>query len=148
MTAVQRLAGRTGIVLDTMLWIYLFEDHPQFGAVCEQLVEKLGDGFFGGVVTAVTAAELLVKPLKQDRADIADSYRDALRGIPNLEMVGISPACGFMAGALRARYGLPLPDMIQAAVALQAERPMLVTNDKALCKVSEVDVVLLEELLK
>ena len=51
-----------------------------------------------------------------------------------------------LAGALRAKYGLPLPDMIQAACALSASDPVLLTNDKALRRVTEVRIVFLDEL--
>jgi len=50
-----------------------------------------------------------------------------------------------MAGALRARYRMPLPDMMQVAAALAHERPAIVTRDKALRKVEEVDVFLLDD---
>ncbi len=56
------------------------------------------------------------------------------------------PEVGWMAGALRAKYKLPLPDMIQAAFALQSARPSLLTNDRTLRRVEEVDVFLLDDL--
>jgi len=34
----KRLAGRKGVVLDTMIFIYLFEDSPQFASVSEFLL--------------------------------------------------------------------------------------------------------------
>jgi len=40
-----------------------------------------------------------------------------------------------------------LPDMMQAALALRAPQPTLITNDKALIKVEELDVFLLDEML-
>ena len=32
------LEGRQGVVIDTMVFIYLFEDNPTFGDLCEYLV--------------------------------------------------------------------------------------------------------------
>jgi hypothetical protein len=69
-------------------------------------------------VTPVTAAELMVKPLQNKRCDPADRYRLALRSMQNVVPVALSFETGLLAGSLRAKYGLPLPDMIQVACAI------------------------------
>jgi len=79
----------------------------------------MDQGFFSGVVTPITAAEILVKPLTKKRLSIADRYRMAIRS---------------------------LPDMFQAAVALSFPARTLITNDRALRKVREVRILLLDEL--
>ncbi len=78
--ALSRLRGREGVVLDTMFWIHLFEDSPKYGALCERVLAEVERGLFRGLVTPVTAAELVVKPLAQGRQDVADRYRAALQG--------------------------------------------------------------------
>ena len=35
------LDGRRGVVIDTMVFIYLFEDHPAFGDICENLFNQI-----------------------------------------------------------------------------------------------------------
>ncbi|MDA0991733.1 MAG: PIN domain-containing protein, partial [Verrucomicrobia bacterium] len=72
-------------------------------------------------------------------------YRSALAHITNVSLVDVPYRVGEMAGALRAQYGLPLPDMIQAAVAMQTPKPLIITNDKLMRKVREVRTVLLSE---
>lgn len=105
------------------------------------------EGVFTGVITPVTAAELLVKPLQSKRTALADHYRAALHSLPNIRLVDISPEAGVMAGALRAKYNLPLPDMIQAATAIEINSTALISNDKALQRVKEVNVILLDSLI-
>ena len=143
-----RLAGRTGVVLDTMVFIYLLEDIAPYADLCQGLLQEVANGSFQAALSPITAAELLVKPLKEQRPDIADRYRAALRSLPNLVLTSLDVETGFMAAALRAKYGLPLPDMMQVALALQYPRPTLVTNDRALKKIEEVEVVLLDDLAK
>lgn len=142
------LKGAQGVVLDTNILIYCFEDHPQYGRVAEFLLQQAEAGSYHGVVTPVTAAELLVKPLKAGRADLADRYRAALAHLPNIACIGISHELGCMAGALRAQYGLPLPDMFQVAAALMSPTPTLITNDRVLKQVSDVRVILLGEVAR
>jgi len=141
----RRLLGRTGVVLDTMVFIYLFEDAPRFGPVCEFIVDQAGLGRFQGVITPVTAAEILVKPLRQNRPDLADQYRFSLANMKNIEPVGLPFEIGFLAAGLRAKYRMPLPDMVQAACALQSETPTLITNDRSMRKVEELTVLLMED---
>jgi predicted nucleic acid-binding protein len=141
----RRLKGRSGVVLDTMVFIYLFEDDTRYAPACEYIADKLHEGAFHGTITPITTAEILVKPLLEKRTDIAEQYQSALQAMPNLTHMTIDDHLGAMAGALRAKYRHPLPDMFQAAAALRAEKPTLITNDKALKKVTELDVILLEE---
>ncbi|MFA5043678.1 MAG: PIN domain-containing protein [Kiritimatiellia bacterium] len=141
------LQGGHDVVLDTMIFIYFFEDDRKYGRRCEWLLQQAADGAFTGAITPVTAAELLVKPLQSKRAALADHYRDALRSLPNIRLVGFSPEAGFMAGALRAKYNLPLPDMIQVAIAMERNSTALISNDKALQHVKEVNVIMLDSLL-
>ena len=141
------LRGRRGVVFDTMFFIYLFEDVPKYAALCENILGQVAAGFCHGVITPVTAGELVVKPLQQGRPDIADRYRSAMQAITNVEVIPITLKTGWLAGALRAKYRLPMPDMIQAAIALQSERPALLTNDRTLKRVTEVQICLLDDLL-
>lgn len=147
MKVPKRLAGRKGVVLDTMVFIYLFEDSPQFGSVSEFILEQVGLGKFEGVVTPITAAELMVKPIQNRRYDLADRYRLALRSMQNVVPVAFSFETGLLAGSLRAKYGLPLPDMIQVACAMESRSPTLITNDKVMERIDEAEVFLLSAFL-
>ena len=146
MSGWRELRGRRGVVLDTMVWIYLFEDQPKYSAVCSRLVQEAEAGTFSGVITPVTAGEVLVKPLQKRRPDIAERYRLALGNLVNIGLCPLDGEVGFMAGALRAKYGLPLPDVLQAAMALREMPSTLITNDKALKKIVEIKVILLDDL--
>ena len=146
MTALGELDGRQGVVLDTMVFIYLFEDHPVYADRCERILNRISEGAFSGVVTPITAAEILVKPLQKEEPSVADRYRAALRSFSNLDLANFDMDIGIMAGSLKARYGLPLPDMFQAAAALSYPARTLISNDKAFKRIKEIDVFLLHEI--
>ncbi len=134
-------------MIDSMVLIYLFEDAPKYAALCDRILKEVTEWRYRGVITPVTVAELLVKPLENDRKDIADTYRRGIRSLPNIELASMTFETGCLAGALRAKYHLPLPDMIQTAFALQSFKPAMITNDKALRRVQEMQVFLLDEML-
>ena len=140
------LEGRKGVVIDTMVFIYLFEDHPAFGELCENLFNQIKGGFFSAIATPITAAEVLVKPLQKGQLSIADKYRNAIRNMPNISNVKFEVEIGFMAGSLRAKYGLPLPDMFQVAAALDQPANAIITNDRDIQRIQEIDVFLLSDL--
>ena len=146
MTLVEALGGAQRAVLDTMVLIYYFEDSAVYGDRAESVIRSASSGLFEAIITPVTAAELLIKPLQTERPDIADSYRTAMAHLENASRCALSWDAGCMAGALRARYGLPLPDMMQVATALEADSCALITNDKALRRVEEIPIVLLDDL--
>jgi len=143
---LKELNGRQGVVIDTMVFIYLFEDHPTFGELCEDLFNQIKDGLFSAIVTPITAAEVLVKPLKKGQLSIADNYRNAIRNMPNLSNINFDVEIGFMAGSLRAKYALLLPDMFQVAAALAQPANSIITNDRDIHRVQEIDVFLLSDL--
>jgi predicted nucleic acid-binding protein len=146
MKTPRALVGATGVVLDTNVFIYCFEDNPEYGAVAEHVIAEAARGRFRGAITPVTIAEMLVKPLRAKRGDLAARYRSVLMHLPNIEPVALDSETGSMAGALRAKYGLPLPDMLQVAAAMRAARPTIVTNDEAIRRVTEVTMVSLGDL--
>lgn len=146
MTLSDALQGAERAVIDTMVFIYYFEDHIEYGDQADAVIRDAARDLFEAIVTPVTAAELLVKPLQADRPDIADRYRTALAHLENTRCCALSWDTGCMAGALRARYGLPLPDTFQIALAVEAGSCALITNDRALRRVEEIPIVLLDDL--
>jgi predicted nucleic acid-binding protein len=146
MTLVEGLRGSRNAVLDTMVLIYYLEDTERYGDLAESVIGDAEREVFEAIVTPVTAGELLVKPLQFGRPDIADRYRMAMAHLGNTSRCTLSWETGCMAGALRARYDLPLPDMFQVALAMERGSCALVTNDKALGRVEEVPIVLLDDL--
>ena len=53
---------------------------------------------------------------------------------------------GFMAGSLRAKYALLLPDIFQVAAALAQPANAIITNDRDIQRVQETEVFLLSDL--
>ncbi len=65
---------------------------------------------------------------------------------PNFYMLPVNVAIAESAADLRARYNLRAPDAIQIAAALSAGCEAFLTNDAALKRVTELQVLILDEL--
>ncbi|HIK12625.1 MAG TPA: PIN domain-containing protein [Oscillatoriaceae cyanobacterium M33_DOE_052] len=64
----------------------------------------------------------------------------------NIKFVEIGPSAGQLAGELRARYNLQLPDALQIATALVAGCEAFLTNDVQLKRITELKILLVSEL--
>jgi predicted nucleic acid-binding protein len=63
-----------------------------------------------------------------------------------LDVVPITGSVAVLAAAFRANYGLKLPDALQIAVAREAGCEAFLTNDLALRRVTELRVLVLDQL--
>jgi len=70
----QLLRPHKRVFIDTDVWIYHFEQHPEFGRAAGIAIQSLEDGRFRGVSSELTLLELTVRPLQLGRQDVADEY--------------------------------------------------------------------------
>lgn len=144
--SVRLPGGHKRVLIDTSVWIYHFENHPQLGPPAGRVIEGLEEGKFHGIASELTLLELTVRPLQLGRQDVADDYEVLLDYFPNLELVPISREVLLDAAALRARQRLRTPDAIQIATGLRAGATLAVTNDRAWRSVPLIETLLLPDL--
>jgi len=129
--------------LDTMVFIYQFEAHPEYGEVTNDVFDKIERGRIKAVTSTITVAEILTKPMKDGNEEAVRDYKYVLQNLPNLEIVPITFEIAEQAASLRAKYNLRVPDAIQLAVCITNDAQAFVTNDARLRKVNEIEIVLL-----
>lgn len=141
MTAL--LTGHSLVALDTSVWIYHLEDHPQFGPLARELLQGVSAGRCAALVSELTLLELLVRPFERGRDDVADEYEVLLTHFPHVRLVPVSREVLLAAARLRARYRVRTPDAILIASAMVFGATRIVTNDRRWQRIEEVDVVCL-----
>lgn len=119
------------VLIDSSVWIYHFEQHPEFARAAGQVIQSLEEGRFRGIVSELTLLELTVRPLQLGRRDVADEYELLLSYFPNVELEPVSREVLLEAAALRARYRLRTPDAIVLATGIRASTTAAITNDRA-----------------
>ncbi len=90
--------------------------------------------------------ELLVKPLKEKRFDLALQYKNLLTQSDGIKLIEISNSIAVEAAAIRANHQLKTPDAIQLATANFFSVNYFLTNDKHLKTGSEMNIITLDEL--
>lgn len=134
------------IALDTCIWIYHFEQHPQFADSANRVLTAVAKGHCRAVISELTLMELVTGPLSLDRQDIADEYELLLSHYPNLTLVPISRDILLRAAQIRALYGFKTPDTIILATARENEATLVVTNDQSWSKIQDIKSLCLSEI--
>ncbi len=141
------LRGHGRIALDTNVFIYHFEANPKYQPFTDPIVEWLEAFDSFGITSTITLAEMLVKPLRDGDITTARLYDGLLSTYPNLHWVAPDLEVARLAARYRAQYRLKTIDALIAATAAHASATGLITNDAALSRVENLDVLVLETLL-
>jgi len=137
------------IAFDSAALIYYIEENPESLAVADELFDALDRESTRGMTSVLTLQEVLVKPLRDGRTDLADQYLDILTKSRNITLYVIDQAVCESAARLRARYGwLRTPDALQVATAIEHRAQMIVTNDDRWRKLIEIEVAVLRNFLQ
>ena len=140
------LSGVTLLGFGTSPIIYFVEAHPQYDALVTEIFQRITDGKLEGRTSAISLSEVLVHPLRRGDNKLAEQYRDLLLHSDNFGLVSVDPRIAEQAAELRARHNFRTPDALQIAAALSAGCEVLVTNDVALKRVTEIRVLVLGDL--
>lgn len=117
------------VLLDTSSLAAYFGSEPTSPVAALFIDEFVRAGRNRAVVSAVSAAELLIRPLRAGRDDVGRSILDFLRTFANLDVVPVDLTVASLAGALRARDGLKVPDALIAASGIDRFAAVALSDD-------------------
>lgn len=132
--------------LDTTPLIYLIEEHPVYLERVRSFFRSMDRAEFTVVTSTVTLLEVLVHPFRHQDVKLAEQYRNILLNARGLTTVSMSADIAEEAARLRAAYKIRTPDAIQVATALHEGASHLLTNDVRLRPLTELQVLILDEL--
>ncbi|MBC8080169.1 MAG: PIN domain-containing protein [Gorillibacterium sp.] len=133
--------GINKIALDTNMFIYVFEQHLEFGEKAKALLEQVENGVISAVASAVSLTEILVKPIREGNLNLEKQYKLLFTHFPNLSIIPIDNSIAERAAYLRGIYGLKTPDALIVASAIAAGAELFITNDLRLEQVREIKCV-------
>ena len=142
----QFLSRHLKIGIDTCIFIYWGEANEKYGEVVDPIFAWL-EGRGRGVTSTVTMLELLVQPYRLNDIDKVNQLYSLFSTLPNLAWLEPTLDLADRAAHLRGTLNLKTPDALQAATALAAEATGFISNDPAFRKVSDLDVLILDEVL-
>ena len=131
------------LLLDTIIWIYHFEEHPDYGAAAGEILSTIADGRCKALMSELSLMEVVTGPLRMGRQDIADEYELLLSSFPNLELWPVTRSVLLKAADIRARHGFKTPDAVILATAAEAGASLVVTNASGWSNFQDVRVLCL-----
>jgi len=126
--------GPGSVGVDTVIFIYFIEEHPQFLPLLEPLFREVDAGRRELVTSALTLLEVLVIPYRSGNQLLAERYEALFTQSRGLQMAEISREHLRAAAQLRAVTGIKTPDSLQLVAALAAGCNTFLTNDRHLPK--------------
>ena len=133
------------VAIDSVIFIYVWNKQPEFFKQSKKILEQISSGSVHGIFAQIGLIELLTGPKKLGRGSLALLYKERVKNLPNLEILGMSDRVVDIASGLRAKYNLRTPDAIHIATAIDGGADKFITNDKNLKKVKEINIELLVE---
>lgn len=142
---LKRLRGQT-VCLDTMIFIYAFEEHPTYLPFLKTFFLSVEKGGIEAVTSTITITECMVQPYRKNNFSLAAHYMALFRNFPHLSVIPVTDEIAERAGFLRARYNVKTPDAVQLATTLVSGSRFFLTNDADLPSVEGVQILILERL--
>jgi predicted nucleic acid-binding protein len=124
--------GPGPVGVDTVIFIYFIEEHPQFLRVIEPLFREVDEGRVELITSALTLLEVLVVPYRTGDHLLAARYESILTRSRGVRIADISRDHLRAAAQLRAKTGVKTPDSLQLVAALSAGCTAFLTNDREL----------------
>ena len=140
MGLIADLPGRS-VGVDTMIFIYLIEEHPTFLPIVAPLFRRADGGGERLVTSALTLLEVLVTPYSAGNQHLADRYEALLTRSRGIELVALTHHQLRAAAQLRSATGVKTPDALQLAAAIGAGCGAFVTNDRRLPPIPGLPVI-------
>jgi predicted nucleic acid-binding protein len=140
------LKGIQLLGVETAPYIYYVENHPTYADKVDAIFQVVEAQAIEIKTSVITLTETLMKPIQAGDQPLIDTYRELLTETDYVEMVSVTPELAENAAHLRARYHLRTPDALHIAAAIESGCDAFLTNDLGLKRVTELRVLVLDEL--
>ncbi len=146
MKLTDALKNVSALAFDTAPIIYFVEANATYDALVTRIFERVESGNITGTTSVISLCEVLVHPIRNQNADLQKRYREILQNSPNFYTEKINSSIAETAARLRARFNLRTPDALQIATALENGCDAFLCNDKNLKRVTELKILILDEI--
>ncbi len=146
MQIVKALSGVNLLGIETAPFIYYTENRPVYVDKMREIFRIMNEGQFEAVSSTIALSECLTKPIKENDHTLINQFNSLFENTYLLTLIPVDAAIARQSATLRAKYGLKTPDALHIATALETGCHAFLTNDMGLKRVSEIRVLVLDEL--
>jgi len=116
------------IFLDSAPVIYFVEKSAVYFPIVEVIFDQIDQGVLRSITSPITLSECLVVPYRNNNLPLQTDFIDLIVYGQNTIFAAIDSRIAIVAGDIRARYNLKLPDAFQVAIALENGCDAILTN--------------------
>jgi predicted nucleic acid-binding protein len=143
-----RLSRARQALLDTNAFIYYLSGEQPYLQVLQPLFRRIQEGSLSVIVSAITEAELLVRPERDDNAVAKERVADLLSE-HGIYVLPVDRRIARRAAAIRGRHRMALADAIIVATAVETDCDVIVGNDGEWSrKLTDLPIVRLDDLVR
>lgn len=136
------------LCFDTNALIYLLEQVPPYHEWLQRVFESIRAGDSAAVVSVISEAEMLVKPIQAGNRGMIGKQEVALAH-PSVLVVPVDREIARRGAEIRAGLELALPDALIVATAIISGCDALIGNDRRCAnRVTEIPYIYLDEVVK
>jgi predicted nucleic acid-binding protein len=140
------LTGVSLLGIETAPFIYFVERKPAYIDRMRAIFAYVKTQQLSVIASTSTLTEVLVFPLQMGQTQYVRQYRDMLLNTRQISTIPVSSSVAEKAAELRGKYRLKTPDAIHVATSIMSGCNAFLTNDRDLKRITEVPVLLLDEL--
>jgi predicted nucleic acid-binding protein len=134
------------IYIESAPLIYYIEENPTYVSRIDTIIEAIENTPIDAVSSVIALTEVLIHPLKLGKTKIEQEYRDILINSGQFRLLPVTMSIADSAAGLRARYNLRTPDALHIATAIDDGCDAFLTNDNGLKRVTEITILILDDL--
>lgn len=135
------------IGVDTMLFIYLFENNKKYFSIIKEFFNLLEKEKIIVVTSIISPIEIISISSIEDYPEKQRLYLSFFKKMKNLKVKEISWELVEKVGYFRRKYNLRTPDAIQLVTAIDSRAQIFITNDTRFKKITEISVLILDEFI-
>jgi len=151
MQKLKKFLERNKIIgIDTMIFVYLFEDNRKYANLSEFIFERIEKGFNTGVVSNLSLFEILAGVYKSSLKKTSRDYIRFFLETPNLKIIPPNIAILDIAAQMRAEYNTKSIDTICYITSVIYGANAFITNDIDLLKIKKppINILYFNDFLK
>jgi len=138
---VKNIPTGSKVALDSMIFIYLFEEDERFLRPVESIFEKVELGKITAITSVISLIETLSAPKLKDIPEKTQVFSRFFYETPNLTTLEVNKEIALEASRLRReKEFLRTPDSIQIATATNQSADFFVTNDFRLKNLVDINL--------
>lgn len=134
------------LYVETAPFIYYTESRSGYvdrmRAIFQEVMDKSSIIF----TSTIILSECLAKPLRENDLPTVQAYNDLFEQTSHIRLISVDRQIARRSAILRAQYQLKTPDALHLATAIETGCQAFLTNDLALKRVTDIQVLVLDDL--